>query len=187
MSSKAAWASEIARDLLEAPMPRRWAHTQGVARKARTLAPILGEDADLTEAAAWLHDIGYSPKIAGTGFHPLDGARHLRDVEHADALLCRLVAGHSCAIIEAEQRGLADELAAEFPPASKVLSEALTYCDMTTAPDGEPVSVGDRLSEIRQRYGPIDLVTRFIQLAEPHIVRAVRNVQRESHPVEVAV
>ena len=32
-------AEEIARTLLEKPLPRRWAHTQGVAARARTLAP----------------------------------------------------------------------------------------------------------------------------------------------------
>jgi HD superfamily phosphodiesterase len=177
MRNQAVWASEIAKDLLERPLPRRWAHTQGVARKARTLAPILGEEADLLEAAAWLHDIGYSPRVAATGFHPLDGARYLRDVEQADDLLCRLVAGHSCAFIEAAQRGLAQELATEFPPAGKLLSEALTYCDMTTTPDGQPVAVASRLAEIRERYGPVHLVSRFIQLAEPHLLGAVREVQ----------
>jgi hypothetical protein len=180
MKDTAAWASQIARDLLEDPLPRRWAHTQGVARKARSLAPILGDDAELIEAAAWLHDIGYSPKISGTGFHPLDGARYLRDVESADAMLCRLVAGHSCAAIEANQRGLEETLMTEFPPAAKTLSQALTYCDMTTTPDGEPVSVRCRLAEIRERYGPRDLVTRFIHLAEPQLVEAVRDVQRRT-------
>ena len=34
-------------------------------------------------AAAWLHDIGYAPAVDDTGFHPLDGARYLRDVEQA--------------------------------------------------------------------------------------------------------
>ena len=114
--SQAHWAAELARKLLEVPLPRRWAHVQGVAAQARSLAPILGDDADLLEAAAWLHDIGYSPELADTGFHPLDGARYLRDVEHADPVLCRLVANHSCAIIEAEERGLADALSSEFPP-----------------------------------------------------------------------
>lgn len=32
---------------------------------------------------------------------------------------------------------------------------------MTTGPDGQNLSVEDRLAEIRQRYGPDDLVTRF--------------------------
>src|SRR6185437_8727375 len=98
--SQAHWAAELARKLLEVPLPRRWAHIQGVASQARSLAPILGDDADLLEAAACLHDIGYSPELADMGFHPLDGARYLRDVEHADDALCRLVAHHSCAIIE---------------------------------------------------------------------------------------
>jgi putative nucleotidyltransferase with HDIG domain len=177
MSDMATWAREVARELLEAPLPRRWEHSKGVAERARSLAPILAEDADLLEAAAWLHDIGYSPAVDVTGFHPLDGARHLRDVRQADEKLYRLVANHSCAILEAHQRGLADVLAAEFPPLSQTLHDALTYCDMTTTPDGSPVTVGNRLSEIRERYGPGHLVTRFIGDAEPHLVGAVRNVQ----------
>ena len=54
----AAWAEDTARTLLHEPLPRRWAHSQGVAAQARTLAPILGPDADLLTAAAYLHDIG---------------------------------------------------------------------------------------------------------------------------------
>jgi hypothetical protein len=38
----------------------------------------------------------------------LDGARYLRDAQHADAMLCRLVAHHTCASAEAGERGLAD-------------------------------------------------------------------------------
>src|SRR5258708_3858774 len=97
------WAEATARALLEQPLPRRWSHTQGVAATADALAPILDQDAHLIVAAAWLHDIGYTPAIATTGFHPLDGARYLRDHEHADHLLCRLVAHHSCVIIEAAE------------------------------------------------------------------------------------
>jgi HD superfamily phosphodiesterase len=74
-------------------------------------------DADLVTAATWLHDIGYAPSVAATGFHPLGGARHLRDNEGADVMLCRLVAQNACAISEAIERGLARELATEFRPA----------------------------------------------------------------------
>jgi len=56
---------------------------------------VLDADADLLEAAAWLHDIGYAPALAVPGLHALDGARYLRDAQHADAMLCRLVAHHS--------------------------------------------------------------------------------------------
>jgi HD superfamily phosphodiesterase len=171
--SQAHWAAELARKLLEVPLPRRWAHVQGVAAQARSLAPILGDDADLLEAAAWLHDIGYSPQLADTGFHPLDGARYLRDVEHADPRLCKLVANHSCAILEADERGLSDALSREFPSRDSRLNDALAYCDMTTTPTGDVVSVHDRLSEIVERYGPHDVVTRFIRRAEPELVSSV--------------
>lgn len=167
------WAAELARKLLEVPLPRRWAHVQGVAARARSLAPILGPDADLLEAAAWLHDIGYSPDVAETGFHPIDGARYLRDVEHADPILCNLVAHHSCAVLEAEERGLAAELTAEFPRPDETLNDALAYCDMTTTPTGNVVSVDDRIAEITERYGPHDIVTRFIRKAEPRLVSSV--------------
>ena len=110
MNTLASWGKQLAWALLHDPLPRRWAHVQGVAARARGLAPVLGADADLLEAAAWLDDIGYAPSLATTGLHQLDGARHLRDAQHADALLCPLVAHHSCAIIEAGERGLADVL-----------------------------------------------------------------------------
>ena len=171
-----AWAADVARQHLAAPLPRRWAHTQGVAARARSLAPILGENAGLLEAAAWLHDIGYAPHLPATGFHPLDGARHLRDVERAGDVLCRLVAHHSCAIIEAEERGLARQLLSEFRPARGDLTGALIYCDMTTSPDGACTGVEERLAETVTRYGPGHLVTRSITRSGPHLAGAVARV-----------
>jgi len=152
------------------------AHVQGVADRARSLAPVLGADADLLEAAAWVHDIGYAPSLATTGLHQLDGARYLRDAQLAGTMLCRLVAYHSCAIVEAGERGLAKVLGLEFEPAPQELSDALTYCDMTTSPDGELVPVERRLAEIHDRYGPGHLVSRSIQRATPMILRAVEQV-----------
>jgi HD domain len=172
-------ARETARTILQTPMPRRWAHTQGVAAQARSLAPILGRDADLLTAAAWLHDIGYAPGLAQTGFHPLDGARHLRDVEHADQLLCRLVAHHSCALTEAEERGLAAELSRDFAPARRRLSDALIYSDMTTGPDGQHLPVEQRLTDIRARYSPGDPVGRAITRSAPQLTSAVARVTRK--------
>jgi hypothetical protein len=95
-------------------------------------------------------------------------------------MLCRLVAHHSCAIIEAGERGLADVLNLEFEPAPYALSSALTYCDMTTSPDGEPVPVEQRLAEIHDRYGQGHLVSRSIQRATPMILLAVEQVHHRS-------
>jgi len=84
---------------------------------------------------------------------------------------------HSCAIIEAEERGLADVLSLEFKPAPQALSSVLTFCDMTTSPDGELAPVDRRLAEIHDRYGQGHLVSRSIQRATPMILRAVEQVQ----------
>lgn len=169
-------ARDLARRLLAEPLPRRWAHTQGVGRRAESIAHIAGEDADLLSCAAWLHDIGYAPAVAAVGFHPLDGARFLRDVEHADQRLCRLVAHHSCAIVEARLRGLSGELVAEFAPIDGLVADALTYCDMTTSPDGHSVSVEARLGEVIARYGEGDPVAESIKEARAQIRESARLV-----------
>ncbi|MDT0317923.1 HD domain-containing protein [Streptomyces millisiae] len=174
-----AWARDLACRLLADPLPRRWAHSQGVGAQAERLAPIMGENAELLQCAALLHDIGYSPLIVSTGFHPLDGARYLRDVEHADPRICNLVAHHTCAIIEAEERSLDRELSAEFQLEDPSLVEALTYCDTTTTPDGEVTTVEERINEIFGRYGPGDIVTRSIQRATPHLIAASQSVLKK--------
>jgi hypothetical protein len=96
-----------------------------------------GSDADLLKAAAWLRDVGYALYLGATGVHQLDGAWYLRDAKRAGTMLCRLVAYHSCAIIEAGERGLAEVLGLEFESAPQELSSTLAYCDMTTGPDGK--------------------------------------------------
>ncbi|MFE2547693.1 HD domain-containing protein [Streptomyces sp. NPDC059355] len=163
------WAYPLAESLLADPLPRRWAHSLGVAERARAIAGILGPDAELLEAAAVLHDIGYSPDLAKTGFHPLDGARHLRSVG-ADERVVRLVAHHSCAWMEADARGLRDVLESEFPREEEDLADALCFCDMNTTPDGMPTNPMDRITEIAGRYGPESLIGRFIRRAEPEIL-----------------
>jgi hypothetical protein len=111
-----------------------------------------------------------------TGFHPLDGARFLQSFG-ASRRLAGLVAHHSCAVLEAEMRGLADELA-EFDDEHGAVPDALWYCDITTSPDGEPVAATDRIAEIKRRYGPAHLVTRFITQATPELLAAVGRTEQ---------
>ena len=168
------WAPELAKELLADALPRRWAHSQGVGRKAESIASLLREDAEKLISAAWLHDIGYAPDLVRSGSHALDGARYLRDVAHADEIVCRLVANHSYAIVEAGRRGLAEELTDEFPVVEGLLADALVYCDMTTSPDGTPTDVEKRLQEIASRYAQGSIVADSIAEVGPRIVHSVR-------------
>ena len=169
-------ARDLARLLLAESIPRRWAHSQGVGRKAESVARVVGDDASALVSAAWLHDVGYAPDLVTTGMHQLDGARYLRDIARVDDLVCRLVAHHSCASIEARNRGLSDHLSSEFPPVEGRLADALTYADMTTTPVGEPTEVEQRLAEILARYGDGDLVAESIREASPLIIESVRGI-----------
>ncbi|HEY9468944.1 MAG TPA: HD domain-containing protein [Propionibacteriaceae bacterium] len=169
-------ASGIAAKRLAECSPRRFSHVRGVAGQAERIAAVVGADGELLVAAAWLHDIGYAPELADAGFHPLDGARFLRR-QGADGRLCGLVAHHSCSVIEAEMRGLADELLAEFPREESAISDALIYCDLTTGPDGQRLTAEERLAEIISRYGPDSLVGRFIDQARSEMIDAVRRTE----------
>jgi hypothetical protein len=165
----------LAEKLLAAELPRRWRHVRSVARRARWAAKQLSLSDDLV-AAAWLHDIGYAPELVETGFHPLDGARHLRRMG-IDGQVVSLVAYHSCAEIEAEVRGLGGALTSEFKPGDALLSDVLLYCDMTTGPGGDYVRPTDRLVEIRGRYGPDHEVTRFVECAASEILTTAERIE----------
>jgi putative nucleotidyltransferase with HDIG domain len=172
-----AHAYDLTERLLAEPLPRRWAHSQGVARRAVQLESILLDDAELVHAAALLHDIGYSPAVGETGFHPLDGARFLRS-EGVDERIVRLVAHHSGATWEARERGLDLELEMAFPAASDDLADALIWCDMTTNLDGTPVTLSDRLAEVYANYPSDHVLARAFRRATPELEAAVARVEK---------
>lgn len=172
-------ARGIAAACLAEDLPRRWVHVQAVGTKAERIATRFNEpDQDVLTAAAWLHDVGYAPSLATTGFHPLDGARWLR-AEGFDDRVAALVAHHSCALIEADERGVADVLEAEFAREQSEVADALLYADMTTGPDGQDLDVVARLAEIESRYGPDHIVTRFIERARDEITATVLRAEMQ--------
>jgi hypothetical protein len=171
------WARYTAKRYLAGELPRRWAHTQGVARCAGSVGALfVPPERDVLEAAAWLHDIGYADKLAETGFHQLDGARFL--VTHdIPRRVCALVAHHAGASAVADELGLSAELSV-FEDERSPVRDALWYCDMTTSPDGHPVDYADRMAELRARRGRDDPVVRALVVNGGERTAAVRRTER---------
>lgn len=156
------WTTEHARGLASehlAGLGSRWQHVQAVGALAERLRDQ-ADVADLIVSAAWLHDIGYAEGLARTGFHSIDGANYLQDLG-APTELVALVAHHTGALYEAEERGLGAELA-RLPIPDAANLDVLTFVDLCTGPDGSPMLPQDRLAEIFGRYGPDHPVNRAV-------------------------
>lgn len=168
------WAEDHAQQLLS-PLGPRWRHAQGVAEAAQKLANGLTRmDGIVLVASAYLHDIGYAKELVITGFHPVDGARHLRGLGHER--LAELVAHHTRARHEAGIRGLESALA-RFNDENSLVSAALAYCDLTTGPSGERMSPEQRLADVVARYGERSPVTRGLRTAWPELMEDVQRVE----------
>jgi len=162
-------ASAVATELLDG-VGTRLAHSRTVAHQARRAATILdGPWSAALLDAAWLHDIGYAPALAITGFHPLDGARWLRS-NGWPAEVCNLVAWHTRAVTEAALRDLETPLVAEFPAPPALAQAALAWADLTSSPTGGCCSATDRLVEIQRRYSPDSVVHRSITANLPRLL-----------------
>ncbi len=158
------WASEQAASFLP-PLEDRWLHVQGVVKQAQRVSKMFDEnDQAYLIASAYLHDIGYAPSIKKTGFHPLDGAYYLQS--NGQGRLASLVAYHSEAQFEAKLRGLLTELE-KFPREHSAVADTLTYCDMTTSPTGQRVTLEERIADILKRYGEASIVTQALRQAMP--------------------
>ena len=171
LTREAATAAELL-----SSMGDRWTHTQAVAARAEAIkVTVAFDDRDLLVSAAWLHDVGYALPLRSTGFHPLDGARFL-ELRGFERRLCALVAQHSGARFEAEERGLARELAVYELEDSPVM-DALVVADLTTGPRGQLLDYEDRMAEILTRYPPTSPVYRAITRARAELAVHVDRVQ----------
>ncbi len=90
--------------------------------------------------------------------------------------LASLVAYHSGARFEAEERGLVDAWA-EFEPEDGSLQDALTYADMTTGPTGQRVDLEERITEILKRYPSDHPVHRAVSRSYPVLREAVERTR----------
>lgn len=72
------YSQECARTLLAAQAPGAWGRSGRAALHAAANVQALDRPrGEIIVAAAWLHAVGESPSVSGTGFAPVDGAVHL--------------------------------------------------------------------------------------------------------------
>lgn len=161
-------ASGIAAEFLSG-LGTRWDHVRSVGRLADEL---LSADliAPAVAVAAWLHDLGYAPSLVSSGLHAVDGAAYLLDAG-APREVVGLVAWHTGAQFEAEERGLGGALA-RFPEPDQDELAALTLLDLVVGPDGRYTSPPERVTEILSRYDDSSAVHRAVTRSRPHLLAA---------------
>ena len=155
----------------------------GVTDVAQVLSDHLDDAEGSLSSAALFADIGYAEQLRRTGMHAIDGAHYLASIG-APSEVVSLVAFHTGAEYEADERGLAHELS-RFDRPRQDLLDALILADLTTGPAGESVSVADRLDEIFDRYAPEDAVHRAVSRSRSYLEAcAERASQRAAnHPM----
>jgi hypothetical protein len=158
---------------LETRLDHSAAVAAGIDRVASLVEP---EWRSAVKDAAWLHDVGYSPELALTGFHSLDGARWLRDHYWPDET-CRLVAWHTEPLQEARLYGLDEELASEFDRPPRLAAAALAWADLTSSPNGERWDAERRLADILDRYPPRSIVHQATRASLPALRESVREIE----------
>ncbi len=132
--------------------------------------------------AAWLHDVGYAPELLHTGMHAIDGALFL-DRAGAPREIVSLVAFHTGAEFEAEERGLGDALAQFDRPAQDDLDQ-LILADLLSGSYGERVTVAERFDGIFGRYEPQHPVHRAVMRSRPYLEEcAKRAAARVGYPM----
>jgi hypothetical protein len=133
-------------------------------------------DRELLLVAAWLHDIGYSPRLHRTGFHPLDGANFLAH-QGWPIRLASLVAHHSGARFVAAELKLLTQLDG-FADERSAVTDALGFADQTTGPQGQPMSVDERLRDALRRHGKDSPQAHAFPQRGPHLTAMVARVQK---------
>lgn len=155
----------------------RLSHSAAVAAQVdRVVALVEPGWRSSLEDAAWLHDVGYGSAVVVTGFHPLDGARWLREHDWPSET-CRLVAWHTEPLEEARLRDLDAELVAEFDRPDRLAAAALTWADLTSSPSGERWDPEQRLTDILMRYPPGSPVHEATRWSLPVLRRRARAIE----------
>lgn len=143
------WLREVFAD-----RPERYSHSLAVGHRAALHARIELRHLDHARLdrfvlGALLHDIGRAIDPDDTEPHGIVGARYLDGIGLHD--VAPFVAHHSGGRVEAALRGHRD--LDRWTVTDRDLHAVLTYLDRTTSTGGEPVTLGERRTDLISRYG----------------------------------
>lgn len=164
--------------------------------RASKMATRIAEQLKLSEkdsrkliTAALFHDVGYSEKLKRTGFHPLDGAVFLAHLGVEDEII-ETVLWHSSTIhdieVMPEIKSYYDHLTPR--PEDSFLLKAVSMCDFRSSPVGEAFSFGQRISELKERYGQESRqagIARLMLSASVDTLTGCINSIREKHGLKL--
>lgn len=154
-------------------MPALLPHSAVAALRARTYATGLGlsvDDQDLCEVAALAHDIGKTPTLNQSGFHPIDGATYA--AAQGEPRLAALIAHHSGARYEAELLGLTIPYTHE----ASMVQRIITVVDGTTTPQGIVVTIRERQRDVIERHGATSVAAKAMEQFQSELEDAVRHI-----------
>jgi len=181
-------AHMLAKSLL-ADDPRRLAHVRGAALIAGMASGALRVDQPETVvAAALLHDIGYAPAVARTGFHPLDGALFLAREGWPESVVL-LVGHHSHAVLLAPYYRVHNAMAL-LDRVPGQAEDIITFSDLRAGANGMGAAPRDRIDDMRRRHAdrlfiPADIREarfRMMLTAAARINAAVHRATRTQPP-----
>ena len=106
----------------------------------------------------------------------MDGARFLR-ASGWPVNITGLVAHHTCAVVEADARGLGEALRVEFVRRDDLVQDALWRADATTGPGGERLTLEERVAEVVTRYGRGSCVATSMLKVQPFLAQAIERTE----------
>lgn len=158
----------------------RLVHSYGVAESLADMSgEVFGPTGMTVRQRKWywclgaLHDIGYAYPI--TGFHSIDGAQFVaRSPELAS--FAPHIFWHSTA--EWEYRTAGAQIVTNVPKPSAFDHALLWVADFTTGPQGQAMTIDERIADIADRHSPQSTAFRSAAGSFPALVQAQKLVGR---------
>lgn len=154
-------------DTLLADNLNRTAHIYGVVSIVKDLCVQYGlseEETNLAIQSAYLHDIGYAEDLNLNNFHAVDGFEFLKKNGWHDVV--SMVALHHTysGLLAKMSREDLTHYYSKYPLTEEFMKYffIVTEADLQTSGKGITVSFEERIADIQDRYGAVNVITKHI-------------------------